>query len=414
MLHLHMAKTLFLYLVCIFTIYANILQDTIDKAPIGATLTLPSGVYKGNIVINKPLTIRGKDKNVIIQGDNRGSVVTINSAYVVLENLHITSSGERMEMLDAGIRLHHVKQCKIDHCKITNTLYGIDMDSVEDSIISNNYITSKKNTLPLRGDAIKIWYAKNNIIQNNTIERSRDVTLTYASHNRIEGNIFLNNRFALHLEMSHQNIIKDNIFKYNSVGILMMGIKDINITGNQILSSKGAAGIAVVADKVNHFHFEHNSVKFNAKALYIDEKENEKGIQRYISHNQFLYNNEVFHFHSAIQNNIITHNIIRGNIEDVLQDLTSKSPQNNTIAYNYWDRYEGFDRDHDNLGDTPYRIFLYADQLWKQDNKLKFFYNTPILSVINLLSRIAPFIEPVLLLEDTKPVMALPTEPIHR
>lgn len=404
-----MIKIIPLLLAAMLTLHANILQESIDHAPIGATLTLPAGIYKGNIVIHKPLTIKGKDENVIIQGEGEGSVITINSDYVTLEKLHITASGGRMENLDAGIKLHQVKQCKITHCHLTDTLYGIDMNGVEDSEISYNYITSKKTTIPLRGDALKIWYAKNNHIQNNIIERSRDVTLTYSHHNFIEGNTFLSNRFALHLSMSHQNTIKNNTFQYNAVGILMMGIKDTNITGNQILSSKGAAGIAVVADKVSHFYFEHNLVKYNARALYIDEKGNEKGVQRFIRYNQFLYNSEVFHFHSQIKNNIITHNIIKGNIDDVLQDLTSDLPENNTIAYNYWDRYEGFDRNHDNVGDNPHRIFLYADQLWKQNNTLKFFYNTPILSVINLLSRIAPFIEPVLLLEDTKPLMHLPT-----
>ena len=387
---------------------ANVLQESIDNAPRGATLTLPKGIYKGNIVINKPLNIQGKNKNVTIQGENNGSVITINSDDVTLRNLHITASGTRMDHLDAGITLHHVKHIQITDCKITDSLYGIDMNMVEDSLISENYITSKQYAAPLRGDALKIWYANNNIIRNNTIERSRDVTFTYTHHNLIEGNTFLNNRFALHFSMSHQNSIKNNTFKYNAVGILMMGIKDTNVTGNKLLSSKGVTGIAVVADKVSHFLFEHNLVKYNARALYIDEKGNEKGMQRFINYNQFLYNMEVFHFHSAIKNNVITHNIIKGNIEDVLQDLTSSSPQNNTIAYNYWDRYEGFDRDHNNIGDTPHRIFLYADQLWKYNNRIKFFYNTPILSIINLLSRVAPFIKPILLLEDAKPLMRLP------
>ncbi len=395
-------------LISLLFLQANILQESIDNAPRGATLTLPKGIYKGNIVINKPLNIQGKNKNVTIQGKNNGSVITINSDDVTLRNLHITASGTRMDHLDAGITLHHVKHIQITDCKITDSLYGIDMNMVEDSLISENYITSKQYAAPLRGDALKIWYANNNIIRNNTIERSRDVTFTYAHHNLIEGNTFLNNRFALHFSMSHQNSIKNNTFKYNAVGILMMGIKDTNVTGNKLLSSKGVTGIAVVADKVSHFLFEHNLVKYNARALYIDEKGNEKGMQRFINYNQFLYNMEVFHFHSAIKNNVITHNIIKGNIEDVLQDLTSSSPQNNTIAYNYWDRYEGFDRDHNNIGDTPHRIFLYADQLWKYNNRIKFFYNTPILSIINLLSRVAPFIKPILLLEDAKPLMRLP------
>lgn len=227
--------------------------------------------------------------------------------------------------------------------------------------------------------------------------------------------------FLILVVFSTANILQKTIDKAPSGAVLelLSGLYRGNIiinkpitllgkTDNEILSSKGAAGIAVVADKVSNFHFNNNIVKYNAKALYIDEKGNERGTQRFINNNQFLFNMEVFHFHSSIKNNMITHNIIRGNIEDVLQDLKAKPNQNNAIAYNYWDRYEGFDRNNDHIGDSPYSIFLYADQLWKYDNKLKFFYNTPIMSVINLLSQIAPFIEPILLLQDTKPMMSIP------
>ncbi|BAF71118.1 nitrous oxide reductase family maturation protein NosD [Sulfurovum sp. NBC37-1] len=405
-----MIKILLLFLTLIILSPAGILQKAIDKAPSGATLKLPSGIYRGNIVIDKPLTIIGSGKSVIIEGDLNATVITLNSSQVTLRNLQITGSGDRMENLDAAISLNHVRECEISHCQISDTLYGIDMNMVKDSVISDNTITSKKHAVPLRGDALKLWYASGNIIRNNTIERSRDVTLTYSHHNLFSHNTFLHNRYGLHLSMSHGNRIEDNAFRYNAVGILMMGIKDTNVTGNRILSSNGAAGIGVVADKVSNFHFDHNTLKFNTKALYIDIKGTERGTQRFITHNTISYNTEAFHFHADIRNNMIAHNVIKGNIEDVLQDLKAKYGKTNTVEYNYWDRYEGFDRNGDNIGDTPHRIFLYADQLWKYDNKIKFFYATPIMSVINFLSRIAPFITPVLLLEDSKPLMSLPKE----
>jgi len=400
-----MIKRLFLYFLLIGTLQANILQEAIDNAPAGATLKLPSGVYKGNIVISKPLQLIGKGGNVVIHGEGKGTVIRVNSSHVILRNLQIKDSGSRMENLDAAIELHHVKACEVSHCRITDVLYGIDMNMVEDSNISDNYIRSKKNDISLRGDALKIWYAKNNRIQNNTIEWTRDVTLTYANNNTIENNTFRHNRFGLHLSMSHNNRIRSNTFQYNSVGILLMGVRDINVTGNTIVSSKGAAGIAVVADKVSNFHFEHNTVKYNAKALYIDTKGAERGKQRFIRNNLLSHNGEALHFHASIKNNVITHNTIIGNMDDVVKDTRDGYKGDNTIAYNYWDRYEGFDRDRDNIGDTPHKNYIYADQLWQYDHRVKFFYGTPILSMINFLAKIAPFIKPILLLEDTKPLM---------
>ena len=400
-----MIKILPLYFTFIFSLYANVLQEAIDKTPAGSTLKLSFGIYSGKLIINKPITIIGKDDGVIIKGDGEGKVITINSSNVVLKNLVITGSGNRMDKLDAAIAMNNVKNCEIHHCKILDSLYGIDMNMVENSIITDNYITSKKNEISLRGDALKIWYSNNNIIKNNTIENSRDVTLTYASHNTIEDNTFLHNRLALHLSKSHQNMIKNNTFKYNSVGILLMGVKDIKVIGNFIQSSKGAAGIAVVADKVSNFLFENNSVKYNAKALYIDAKRVETGYQRFIKNNKLLYNGEALHFHSSIKNNIITHNIIKGNMDDVIKDTRASYTANNIIEYNYWDKYAGFDTNDDNIGETTHKNFQYADQLWHYNHKVKFFYGSPIMALINFLSKIAPFIEPIMLLEDTKPLV---------
>jgi len=400
-----MFRILLFSFVLFISVSANILQESIDKAPVGATLKLPNGLYQGNIVINKPLTLLGKGNKVHIHGEGKGTVITVNADHVTLKNLMISGSGDRMENLDAGIELHHVKHCTVDRCRIDDALYGIDMNMVQECNITNNHIRSKPFDISLRGDALKVWYAKNNLIKNNTIEWSRDVTLSFAKYNHIEGNTFKHNRFGLHLSMSPHNIIKNNLFQYNSVGMLLMGVRDTNVTGNRVLSSKGAAGIGVVADKVGNFHFTDNILKYNAKALYIDTKSGEHTQQRFISHNRFLYNGEALHFHAAIKNNVITHNTIKGNMDDVVKDTRDGYTRNNTIAYNYWDRYEGFDRNRDNIGDSPHKNFIFSDQLWQYDHQAKFFYGTPIMSIIDFLFKIAPFIKPVLLLEDEKPLM---------
>ena len=67
------------------------LQDAIDKAPQGAIIKLPAGVYKGNIVIDKPLTIEGKEEGVVIDGGGEGTVITIKSSFVTIKNVKIVA-----------------------------------------------------------------------------------------------------------------------------------------------------------------------------------------------------------------------------------------------------------------------------------------------------------------------------------
>ncbi len=394
-----------LFLIFISSTFANVLQDAIDNAPSGSTLKLPDGLYLGKIVINKPITIIGTKYGAVIKGDNKGKVITINSSNVVLKNLTITNSGNRMENLDSAIVMNKVKNCEINNCKILNSLYGIDMIMVENSIISNNYITSKKNDISLRGDALKIWYSNNNIIKNNIIENSRDVTLTYSNNNKLINNTFKNNRFGLHISLSKENLVQNNTYKYNSVAIMLMGAKDTKIINNHIKSSKGAAGIGIVIMGVSNLHFEKNTVSYNAQGIYIDSKNTEEGMQRYIKNNEISYNGEAIHFHEAIKNNTITNNKIFGNIDDIVKDVRGIFTSTNIIEYNYWDRYAGFDRNNDNIGDTPYQVYQYADQLWHYNHKIKFFYASPVMTLMNFLANLAPFVEPIMLLEDTKPIV---------
>ena len=397
-------KFFLLFLIFLSYLFANNLQTAIDNAPPYSTIKLSDGIYIGNIIINKPLTIIAKGSDVIIQGELKGSVVKITSSFVTLKNLTITNSGNRMDQINSAISMQNVKKCKIDNCKILNSLYGIDMAMVKNSIISNNYITSKNLDISLKGNALKMYYAHNNLIKNNIIENSRDVTLNYSNNNIFEANKFINNRFATHLSLSNNTTFKDNIYKYNSVSIMVMGAKDTKLYNNTIKSSKGAAGVGIVINGVSNFVFENNTLKYNAKAIYIDGQEKANGMKRYINHNEISYNGEAIHFHATIKDNTITHNKFFGNIDDVVKDIEGHFGKLNIVEYNYWDRYTGFDRDKNNIGDTTHQIYQYADQLWHYNNKIKFFYGSPIMTLMNFLANLAPFVEPNLLLEDSKPV----------
>jgi nitrous oxidase accessory protein len=396
-------KSILLFSIIALYSYANILQQAIDSAKPYSTLKLSNGIYKGNLIINKPLTIVG-DKNSIILGDGFNSIITIKSDDVELKKLIIKNSGHRLENLDSAISLDKVKNFKLLNSKIIDSLYGINFYMSHNCQIINNYIKSKNLEIELRGNALKMWYSNNNIIKNNTIVSTRDFTLDYSNYNRIENNTFKYNRFATRVEHSKNNIIQNNIYRYNSVAIMLAGAINTDIINNKVLSSNGAAGIGIIIMKGFNTKVLNNQISFNAKGLYIDIKCTEKVMSRYILNNEISYNKEALHFYSCIKNNTIKNNRIYGNIDDAVQDLYAPFDNSNIIEYNYWDRYEGFDKNSDNIGDNPYKIYIYSDWLWHYNNKIKFFHSSPALSLLNFLNQVAPFIEPKLLIIDKKPI----------
>ena len=90
---------------------------------------------------------------------------------------------------------------------------------------------------------------------------------------------------------------------------------------------------------------------------------------------------------------------------DLTGSITALSEKdfNNEFTMNFWDNYDGFDRNRDGYGDNTYRLYQYADKLWTYNPSVKFFYGSPVLSLLNFLSKLAPFSEPIFLLEDKQP-----------
>ncbi|WP_415846385.1 nitrous oxide reductase family maturation protein NosD [Sulfurimonas sp.] len=284
---------------------ANILQDAIDNAPEGSILRLPAGIYKGNISITKPLTIIGKEDGVVIDAEGKGTVITIKSSYVTIKNLRITNSGDRHENLDSAISIAEGKHCEISNCVIDDCLFGIDMQMVSNSIISNNKITSKDLDLGLRGDGLRLWYSNDNIIKNNSLVKSRDMVVWYSHGNEIVDNSGEHGRYSLHFMHAGKNIVKNNHYKFNSVGIFFMYSKDTIATGNTVRSSLGATGMGIGLKDVSNFTLKDNSIIYCAQGIYIDRSPFEPDAKNWLIGNKFLYNAEAIHFHSLSENNIL-------------------------------------------------------------------------------------------------------------
>lgn len=395
---------IFIIAFCTF-LNASILQDAIDRAKDGDIIKLSPGVYEGNIVINKSISIIGDGDNVIITANNKGTVITVNSSYVTLKNLTIIDSGSRHDKIDAALKVSKVKHCEFSNLIIKNTLFGIDLQEVSKTFIANNYIQSKDLSLGLRGDGIRLWYSNDNHIKNNFLYKSRDMVVWYSHGNIIENNKGEHGRYSLHFMYAGKNMVNNNHYKFNSVGIFFMYSKDTTAQNNTVQSSLGNTGMGIGLKEVSNFVIKNNTLLYNARGLYIDRSPFDEGTTNIIENNNILYNSEAMHFHSISENNQIINNNILGNIEDIVSNTRGAKVYKNKWLNNYWDNYQGFDSDKNNIGDNSHKIFSYADKLWLQNPQVKYFYASPIISMLNFLAKLAPFTEPIFLLEDKKPIM---------
>lgn len=382
---------------------AGVLQAAIDQAPAGSIIELGRGLYEGNLVIGKPLTLKGVEPDVVIRGDGTGSVITVTAGGVVLEGLTMEASGREHQTVDAGIAVRGVNDVKIVGNTIRDCLFGVNFEQANRGEIAGNEISSKPFSLGLRGDGIRLWYSHDNTIRGNRTHQVRDNVFWYSSGNRIVDNRGWDSRYSLHFMYADRNTIAGNVYRRNSVGIFLMFSQGSTVTGNLITESVGAFGIGLGMKESSDIRVADNDILYNARGFYLDSSPYQPGTVNVFQGNRISYNTTGFLLHGTLLPSRFEENTFAGNMEDVANDTPESHLEVNVWERNSWDKYEGFDRDGDGVGDTPHEQWMYADRIWNHLPAAKVFYGSPVLGMMNFLYRLMPFSEPELVARDAHP-----------
>jgi nitrous oxidase accessory protein len=379
------------------------LQPLVDAAEADSVLVPPPGIYAGPVILNKKLTIDGKGK-VTIDAGGKGSVVYLNTDGATIRNLHLTNSGNSHNDIDAGIQVRGnfnvIKDNIIDDC-----LFGIDLQQSEFNVVRRNHISSKDVELGMRGDAVRLWYSFNNQITDNTIRNSRDMVVWYSKDNVIARNDARGGRYSLHFMYSQHNVIESNHYTHNSVGIFLMYSDGVELRNNYIAHAIGPTGVGMGMKESSDIIMEGNQLLYNATGISLDVSPYQPDSSNHIQNNLIAYNNIGIRFLNDWTGNIFKENRFKSNITPISVGDGATANRNEWEG-NYWDDYEGFDRDHDGIGDTPHELFFYADRIWMDYPSAQFFKGSPILEVIDFLERLAPFTQPTMVLRDARPLLA--------
>ncbi len=376
-------------------------QELVDRAAPGSVLKPPPGKYAGPVVIDKPLTIDGGGQVSIDAGD-RGTVMVLNASNSVLRGLRLTGSGDSHDTDDSCLDVRG-NDNRIEELQIDNCLFGIDLKQSNRNSVLRNRVSSKDRELGVRGDGLRLWYSHDNLIEANEVIDSRDMVAWYSHRNTFRNNIGKRSRYSIHFMFANDNIVDGNRFYDNAVGVYFMYTEGGAARNNVISHATGAAGMGIGFKESSGTVVENNEIIYCAIGVGSDLSPFQPDSTIEFKGNRFAYNGIGIQFNSETGGNNLTDNVFEGNLTQVSYGGRSGSPRNNTWRGNYWDDYQGFDRNADGYGDHPHELLAYADQIWMDMPMARFFRNSPVMELLDFLERLAPFSSPDVILRDEQP-----------
>ena len=381
----------------------------IESAETGSTVVVPEGVYEGNLVIDKPVVLDGNGL-VTIDALGKGTVIEITVGEVTLRGFTVRGSGSTVDQEPAGVRAY-AGPVVIEDNHFEDVYFGIDLRPAADSIVRNNTVIGKELELGRRGDGIRLWWSRNCVIEDNTIDAVRDMVFWYSEDLRVARNHVTNSRYGLHFMYSHHTTLEANELSANSVGIYLMYSNDIHLIGNSIVNNRGTSGYGIGLKDCDAITVENNALFANRVGMYVDNSPSSVDSFGIIRGNKIAFNEIGLLSTPITHDNVITGNAFVENLEQVTVHGRGKLLLNEFSkdgVGNFWTNYSGFDQNDDGIGDFPYEPrSLFRSLLARQPN-LRIFLHSPAQQAIELTARAFPELSPDPIFVDASPLTQPP------
>ncbi|HEY6898713.1 MAG TPA: nitrous oxide reductase family maturation protein NosD, partial [Rhodocyclaceae bacterium] len=244
----------------------------IAAAKPGAVVCVGRGGYEENLVIDKPLTLRGIGRPTL-DGGGRGDVIRIKSPDVAIEGLIIRNSGDDLGAQNAGIYVEPGSdRVAIRNNDLAYTLFGLWIEKVKDPEVSNNLITGKRDLASAqRGNGIQLYNSSGARIVGNNISFTRDgIYVDVSDHALFRANKIHHSRYGTHYMNSNDNVWEDNQSYLNRGGLALMEVRRQVIRNNQ---AWGNSDHGIMLRTIQDSVVEGNVVAGNQRGFFIYDAE---------------------------------------------------------------------------------------------------------------------------------------------
>ncbi|MGD9692954.1 MAG: nitrous oxide reductase family maturation protein NosD [Phycisphaerales bacterium] len=385
------------------------LSRRIRAAAPGDTITVPAGVYREHLVIDKPLTLIAQGK-AVLDGAGSGDIVEISAPDVTLRGFILRDTGIDLDKENAAIRVL-APRAIIEDNTLEDILFGIDLRQAPDSVIRNNRIGAKPLDIARRGDGIRLWRSDRCLIEHNIFHDGRDALLWYSNGITVRHNVARRCRYGLHLMFADDITIEHNEFTDNSVGVYLMYSKNVSVTSNRLVRNRGPSGYGLGLKEADRFTVSNNAIIGNRVGVYLDGSPFTTDLPGDFHLNTFAYNDVGLTFLPAVRGNRFTQNTFLDNIEQVSVSgrgtLAGNEFWSGDIG-NFWSDYTAYDQDGNGVGDFVHEPQALFESMIDREPKLRLFLFSPAQQAIEFLGRALPTFRPDPKFVDEVPLMSPP------
>lgn len=379
------------------------LQQRVDDAIVGSLVVVPAGVYRGDLLLDRPITLRAEGE-VLLIGSGKGSVVRVRAAHVTIEgftidgmrggDLNRDSSGIHVTGADATIR----------RCRISNALFGIYLRETSRTVVEDSEIRG----IPLldpgeKGSGIHLWNSHGFRLERNVIRDARDGFYVQSSTaGVIRRNRVTDVRYGLHYMFSDDNQFEDNIFENGAAGAALMYSKRIVFRRNQFIRNRGPASVGLLMKVCDNVLAEDNLLADNARGLFVEGSERNMFRRNVIAGSDVavvLYDSvskQRFESNSFVSNR--TPLLLEGRRTDTV------------FTGNYYTSNLEPDLDGDGVSDRPFTLSSIFDHLRGNIIAADLLVDTPAADALALAERTFPVLRQVAV-ADEHPLVRAPLLP---
>lgn len=364
------------------------IQEAIQLARSGDTILVAPGIYKeGNIIIHKRLYVLGLNFPVL-DGQKKYEIVSIKADSVVLEGFRVQHSGVATLDDPCGIKVYNSRDVIIRNNKLDDNFFGIYIQYGTSCVIKNNQIRAFGIEEQQIGNGIHCWKSDRLQIIGNNITGHRDgiyfefVTNSLIWRNQSSKNI----RYGLHFMFSNNDSYITNIFKNNGAGVAVMFTKHVAMLNNYFEDNWGDASYGILLKEISDSRILGNHFVRNTAGIYLE------GASRIlIEKNVFEGNGWAMKIQASCMDNTISDNNF---IHNTFDASTNGDLVLNTFTHNYWDKYEGYDLNHDGTGDIPFHPLSLFSVLVEKNPPTMLLFRSFMVSLLEQSERMLPSLTP--------------------